>query len=98
MTSAQPRKLTADTVCAYIWALESERERAALCSLASVTDPCAILEWYELEPEDRAALRIEIGSLIAASAERQRKEWAERCEKMKRLGMLKGGSRDCAQR
>lgn len=71
------RKLSADSVCAYVWAHTCEQTRGALCACASLPDSLALLEWFELGDDHRAALRHEIAEIIDANASRQRAEWAE---------------------
>ena len=70
------RKLSADSVCAYVWAHTCEQTRGALCACASLPDSLALLEWFELGNDNRAALRHEIAEIIDANASRQRAEWA----------------------
>ena len=82
MTAA--RKLSADTVCAYVWALVDERLREALCAIASVNSLNAIMDWYELGPGEQAALRVQLADLIEHNASRQRAEWCKQAERMKR--------------
>lgn len=70
------RKLSADSVCAYVWAHTCEQTRGALCACASLNDSLALLEWYELGDDHRAALRAQIAEIIEANASRQRVEYA----------------------
>lgn len=71
------RKLSADSVCAYVWAHTCEQTRGALCACASLPDSLALLEWYELGNDHRAALRPVIADIIESNASRQRAEWLE---------------------
>lgn len=79
-----PRKLSADSVCAYVWQHTDEQMRACLCSLGNISDVAAILDWYELGKVEQAALRAELGDLIEENASRQRAEWGKQAERMKR--------------
>lgn len=72
------RKLSADAVCAYVWAHTCEQTRGALCACASLPDSLALLEWFELGNDHRAALRHEIAEIIDANASRQREEWCKK--------------------
>jgi len=70
------RRLSADSVCAYVWAHTCEQTRGALCACAALPDSLALLEWFELGTEHRAALRGVIADVIEVNASRQRDEWA----------------------
>ena len=70
------RKLSIDSVCAYVWDHTCEQTRGALCACASISTSLALLEWYELDRDAQAALRGVIADVIEANASRQRAEYA----------------------
>lgn len=70
------RKLSADDVCAFCWDQLCEQTRGAVCVLARLPQTLSLLEWYELNSDQRSALRLEIADLIEHNASRQRVEYA----------------------
>jgi len=71
-----PRRIAADDVCAYVWSHTLDTTRGALCACASLPSSLALLEWYELNRDQQAALRGQIADVIEANASRQRAEYA----------------------
>lgn len=70
------RKLSADFVYAWAWAMICEQKRGALCACASISTTFALLEWYELPRDAQAALGAQIADVIESNASRQRAEYA----------------------